>query len=61
MAYVSLGHDSSALRPDGTFAKDDHFDKRDERQGRPLTWDEIKARLKDERTTGNVCDEAGQG
>lgn len=49
MAYVSLGHDSSALRPDGTFAKDDNFDKRDERQGRPLTWDEIKARLRDER------------
>jgi hypothetical protein len=51
MSYVSLGRDSSSLRPDGTFAKDDHFDKRDPKQGRPLTWAEIRERMKNERET----------
>lgn len=50
MAYVSLGRDSSVLRDDGTFVDEYKFDRRDPKQGQPLTWDEIKARLKDERT-----------
>lgn len=45
MSYVSLGRDSSSLRDDGTFAKDGNFDKRP-RMDKPLSWDEIKRRLK---------------
>lgn len=51
MAYVSLGRDSSSLRDDGTFVKDENFDRRDPRQGKPLTWAEIRERLKNERET----------
>lgn len=47
MSSLSNGH--SSLKDDGTFARDDNFDKRDNRQGKPLSWDEIKKRLKDER------------
>jgi hypothetical protein len=49
MSYVSVGNGYSSLKDDGTFARDDNFDRRDDRQGKPLSWDEIKKRLKDER------------
>ena len=55
MSYVSLGRDSSSLRDDGTFAKDNNFDKRP-RMDKPLSWDEIKRRLKEDNKESTADD-----
>jgi len=49
MSYVSVGNGHSSLKDDGTFAKDEQWEKRDDRNGKPLSMEEIKRRLKDER------------
>lgn len=54
MSYVSVGNGHSSLKDDGTFAKDEQWEKRDDRNGKPLSMEEIKRRLKDERDSSNL-------
>lgn len=49
MSYVSVGNGHSSLKDDGTFAKDEQWEKRDDRNGKPLSMEEIKKRLKGKR------------